>query len=114
MKRDATGRDAARAKYDIVYSTDLQTPHVKWADPYVNGPLRAFIISSVHEGRTVSELMQRLSLEVRAVSIDPRWDVNKWCIDRYGDFDSLVPRITAPPTQRWPRSWLQGRRTMSS
>lgn len=92
MNQDATGRDAARARFDIVYSTDLASPHVKWADPYVNGPVRAFFVSSVHEGRVVSELMQRLTLETRAVSIDPRWDVNKWCIDRYAEFDSLAPK----------------------
>jgi hypothetical protein len=48
--------------HDIVYSTDAQTPHVKWADPFVNGPIRAFIISTVNEGRSVAELMQRLTL----------------------------------------------------
>jgi hypothetical protein len=90
--QDATGRSAARARYDIVYSTDLSSPHVKWADPYGNGPIRAFLVSSVHEGRVVSELLQRLTLDVRAVSIDPRWDVNKWCVDRYADFDHLVPK----------------------
>ena len=106
-KQDATGRDARRAKLDIVYGTDPATPHVKWADPYVKGPIRAFIVSSVREGRVVSELMQRLSLDVRAVSVDPRWDVNRWSIDRYpayGDrlpkdyspsYDALVPELTA-------------------
>ena len=92
VSQDATGRNAERAHYDIVYSTDLASPHLKWADPYVNGPIRAFFISSVHEGRVVAELMQRLTLHPRAVSIDPRWDVNKWCIDRYAEFDGLVPK----------------------
>jgi len=92
VNQDATGRNPARAHYDIVYSTGLPSPHTKWADPYVNGPTRAFFVSSVHEGRAVAELMQRLTLEPRAVSIDPRWDVNKWCIDRYAEFDSLVPK----------------------
>jgi hypothetical protein len=68
------------------------TPHIKWADPYARGPIRAFFVSSVHEGRTVVELMQRLTLKQRAVSIDPRWDVNKWCMDRYPVMDSLLPR----------------------
>jgi hypothetical protein len=68
------------------------TPHVKWADPYARGPIRAFFVSSVHEGRTVVELMQRLTLEQRVVSIDPHWDVNKWCMDRYGAMDDLLPR----------------------
>ncbi len=84
-------RPEAPPKYDVTYSRELVTPHVKWADPFANGPIRAFIVSSVHEGRSVVELMQRLTLEPRVVSIDPRWDVNKWCMDRYADFDSLAP-----------------------
>jgi hypothetical protein len=84
-------------QWDIIYSRDLVTPHIKWADPYVNGPIRAFFISSVHEGRTVVELMQRLSLEPRAVSIDPHWDVNRWSVDRYyADFEDREPKDYEP------------------
>ena len=84
-------------QWDITYSRDLATPHVKWADPYAKGPIRAFCISSVHEGRTLVELMQRLSLEPRAVSIDPHWDVNRWSIDRYySDFEDREPKDYEP------------------
>ena len=75
-------------RLDIKYTTpaagadgrasELATPHIDWADPYVNGPIRAFVIPSVMEGRTLVELMQRLELQVDAVTIDPAWDVNKW------------------------------------
>lgn len=65
-------------RLDITYTTELATPHTDWADPYVNGPIRAFVIPSVMEGRTLVELMQRLELQVDAVTIDPAWDVNKW------------------------------------
>ena len=84
-------------KWDISYSRDLVTPHVKWADPYAMGPIRAFFVSSVHEGRTVVELMQRLTLEQRAISIDPHWDVNRWSIDRYySDLQDLDPKDYGP------------------
>jgi len=65
-------------RLDIRYTTELATPHIDWADPYVNGPIKAFVIPSVMEGRTLVELMQRLELQVDAVTIDPAWDVNKW------------------------------------
>ena len=65
-------------RLDIAYTTDLPTPHVDWADPYVGGPLSALVVPSVTEGRTLVELMQRLSMKVDAVTIDPSWDVNKW------------------------------------
>ena len=92
MKKSQASLMRRPAKWDIVYSREIETPHVKWADPYVKGPVRAFFLSSVHEGRSVIELMQRLSLTGRAVSIDPRWDVNKWCINRYAAFDRIHPR----------------------
>ena len=92
MRGSQRRRAEQPAKHDIIYSREAETPHVKWADPYVNGPIRAFFVSSVHEGRTVVELMQRLTLEPRVVSVDARWDVNKWCIDRYAAFDDLVPK----------------------
>ena len=89
VKKRQRRRAAAPPQYDIVYSQELVTPHVKWADPYAEGPVRALIVGSVHEGRTVVELKQRLTLDARVISIDPRWDVNKWCMDRYPHFDSL-------------------------
>jgi len=92
VKRNEQVLTQHRAKWDCVYSTGMATPHVKWADPYARGPIRAFFLPSINEGRTVVELMQRLTLTGRAVSMDPRWDVNKWCMDRYGAMDSLHPK----------------------
>ncbi|HUS82024.1 MAG TPA: hypothetical protein VM013_02050, partial [Dehalococcoidia bacterium] len=65
MKKRQARRAAAAPQYDIVYSQDLVTPHVKWAHPYAEGPVRALIVGSVHEGRTVVELKQRLTLDAR-------------------------------------------------
>lgn len=92
MRRSRRRAAAPAAKYDIPYTTELASPHLKWADPYVRGPIDAFFLSTVAEGRTVVELMQRLSLNVRAVSVDPCWDVNRWCMDRYEDFDGRDPK----------------------
>lgn len=70
---------------DIVYSTRVKTPHTRWAKPYYSGKIRIFAIPSITDGRDLSELMQRLSLEVSAVTIDPEWDANCWGIgDYYG------------------------------
>ena len=92
MRKKKPGLDRKSAKYDVAYSRELETAHVKWADPYAKGPIRAFFVSSVAEGRTVVELMQRLTLEPRVVSVDPHWDVNRWCMDRYADFDGRDPK----------------------
>jgi hypothetical protein len=77
------------ARLDIAYSKEVETPHIKWADPFVNGPLRPFIVNGVHTGRTVVELMQRLTMEPRVVSIDPDFGVNRWWGERYR-YDPLM------------------------
>ncbi len=72
-------------KNDIPYSLQVVTPHIPWAKPLPGGPIKAFVVSPVHNGRDTVELMQRLDLDVTAVSIDRNWDVNCWGIgDYYG------------------------------
>jgi len=72
-------------KNDITYSTEVVTPHVKWATSLPGGPIKSFFIPSVQYGRDMIELMQRLSLQPTTVSIDPSWDISCWGIgDYYG------------------------------
>lgn len=72
-------------KRDIEYSTKVETPHRKWAKPTPGGKVRVFAIPSIADGRDLAELMQRMDLDVTAVSIDPNWDTNCWGIgDYYG------------------------------
>lgn len=72
-------------KNDITYSTEVSTPHVKWAPSLPGGSIKAFFIPSVQYGRDMVELMQRLSLQPTTVSIDRSWDISCWGIgDYYG------------------------------
>ncbi len=72
-------------KNDISYSTEVVTPHVKWATTLPGGPINSFFIPSVQYGRDMVELMQRLSLRPTTVSIDSQWDISCWGIgDYYG------------------------------
>src|SRR5258705_147172 len=72
-------------KNDIPYSSEVVTPHVKWATTLPAGPIKSFFIPSVQFGRDMVELMQRLSLQPTTVSIDRSWDINCWGIgDYYG------------------------------
>lgn len=72
-------------KNDITYSTEVVTPHVKWATSLPGGPIKSFFIPSVQYGRDMVELMQRLSLQPTTVSIDSNWDITCWGIgDYYG------------------------------
>ena len=72
-------------KNDITYSTEVVTPHVKWATSLPGGPIKSFFIPPVQYGRDMVELMQRLSLQPTTVTIDRSWDINCWGIgDYYG------------------------------
>ncbi len=70
-------------RWDLPYTQDVVTPHVKWADPFVNGPLRAFFVNGVRDGRVVAELAQRLTMETRVVTIDREFSENRFWNPRY-------------------------------
>ncbi len=69
-------------RLDSAYSREIVTPHVKWADPFVNGPLRPLIVNGVWDGRGVVELIQRLQMEPRVVTVDADFGMNRWWGDR--------------------------------
>jgi hypothetical protein len=72
-------------KNDITYSTEVVTPHVKWATKLPGGPIKSFFIPSIQYGRDMIELMQRLQLAPTTDSIDREWDINCWGVgDYYG------------------------------
>src|SRR5258708_13332596 len=79
-------------KNDITYSTEVVTPHVKWATTLPAGPIKSFFIPSVQYGRDMVELMQRLSLQPTTVSIDRNWDINCWVVGDYYGHKTLSNR----------------------
>ncbi|MBZ5544563.1 MAG: beta-galactosidase trimerization domain-containing protein, partial [Acidobacteriia bacterium] len=58
----------------------VRTPHVAWGKPSPGAPVRAFIVPSVSEGRTLVELAERMDLTYDTVMIDEAWDVNTWTV----------------------------------
>ncbi len=79
-------------KNDITYSTEIATPHVKWASKLPGGPIKGFFIPSVQYGRDMVELMQRLDLAPTTVSTDREWDVNCWGVGDYYGHDERGDR----------------------
>ncbi len=75
---------------DIDYTAAVPTPHVSWAVPYANGPVKAFFLPSVRGGRDFVELMQRLDIRATCVTHDRAWDLDKW---GFGDFYDRRVRI---------------------
>lgn len=85
-------RRGSGARLEIPYTLDIETPHVKWANPLPGGPIRLLAVPTVDEGRTAVELAQRLSLDLTTVSIDPAWDVNKWTMSFGPDYGVRAER----------------------
>ncbi len=73
----------ARGRWDIDYSTEVETPHIPWARPLGGGPIRVFALADVADGRGVIELAQRLDMQLRATTIGSSPGTNKW---GFGDF----------------------------
>jgi hypothetical protein len=72
-----------RGRWDIDYSTAVETPHVAWGRPFASSPVRAFAIADVASGRGIVELAQRLDLDFKATTIGRNPGTNKW---GFGDF----------------------------
>ena len=80
-------RRGSGIRMEAPYTLDIETPHVKWANPIAGSPVRVLAVPTVSEGRTLVEIAQRLQLDLTTVSIDPHFDANKWtmCFGRdYG------------------------------
>ena len=85
-------RRGSGTRLEAPYTLDIETPHVKWANPLPGGPIRLLAVPTVDEGRTVVELAQRLSLDLTTVSIDSAWDVNKWTMSFGQDYGVRAER----------------------
>ena len=61
---DAFGQQRLPGDYMNEMWTGYTTPHIPWAKPYSQGKIKAFFIAPFTAAREVSELNQRLDLEV--------------------------------------------------
>jgi hypothetical protein len=82
MGSSRPGRQVPDGRMDVLHSMEVVTPHVKWADPYSRGPLRAWLMPNVIGGRDVVELAQRLGLIYDTLTLDSG-GYNAW---GFGDF----------------------------
>ncbi|MCP5118796.1 MAG: hypothetical protein GY953_48915, partial [bacterium] len=74
---------ASHGRMDTPYNSQIETPHFKWANPYVSGPIRVLIVPDVAHGRAAIELAQRLECHLFAVTLGARSGTNRW---GFGDF----------------------------
>ena len=70
-------------RMEAPYSTEVATPHFRWANPYSRGPIRTLVVSDVAHGRGTIELAQRLECKLFPVSLGSSSGLNRW---GFGDF----------------------------
>lgn len=75
-------------RLDVPFTLAVPTPHVAWGKPSPGAPVRAFVVPSVSEGRTLVELAQRMDLTFDTVTIDEAWDVNTWTIGTDDNYEA--------------------------
>lgn len=76
------------ARVDAPFTTSVETPHVPWGKPSPGPPIRAFVVPSVSEGRTLIELAERMNLTFDTVMIDEAWDVNTWTVGTDDNYEA--------------------------
>jgi hypothetical protein len=85
---------------------DVVSPHLPFARNLAGGPLNAFMIAGVKQGREVVELMQRVDLAPKVLSWDREWGANTWGFgDAYGQRGS---GLDCALMQRYLASSMQG------
>lgn len=72
-------------RIDLVPTTKVESPHFPLARPTAGGPIKTLCVYGMEEGRDLSELMQRIDLQVSPVSWGRESGIHKWIGLRYGE-----------------------------
>ena len=70
-------------RYDVPYSTNVETTHYEWGSGLAGGAIESYSISPVFDGRGIIELAERLSLDFRVTTIGRTYGAEKY---GFGDF----------------------------
>ena len=72
-----------RGRWDVPYSSAVETKHISWATPLAAGTIKSYSISPIFDGRGIVELGERLDLDYKVASLGRRSSINRW---GFGDF----------------------------
>jgi hypothetical protein len=87
-------------RLDYVPTTQVPSPHFPLAHPLAGGPLKAMVVYDIEEGRDLTELMERIDLQVSPISWSTEGGVQKWNGIAYGQRSyDLSRRYLASTTQ---------------
>jgi hypothetical protein len=88
VRTTAAEQKENQSRIDAPFTLTVETPHVVWGKPSPTGPVRAFAVPSVSEGRTLIELSERIDMKADTVMIDDAWDVNTWTVGTDDNYEA--------------------------
>ncbi len=72
-----------RGRFDFRYKTEVETPNFKWGNPLPGGPINAYTLCGIIDGRGIVELAQRLDINFTTTSMGVRDAMNLY---GFGEF----------------------------
>ncbi len=99
-----------RPLYDDTFfepSEAVVTPHISWAKPYDQGPVKALFICARNDMREVVEIAQRLQMDYRVLAMEkrnqfgPGTDAKTWQLVRGGSPEEIADRLRGFLRERW-------------
>ncbi len=72
-------------RIELVPGTKVESAHLPLARPTAGGPLKTLCVYGMEEGRDLSELMERIDLQVSPVSWGRDSGIHKWIGLKYGE-----------------------------
>ena len=70
-------------RWDVEYSTEIETPHYTWGKNFAGGSIKSYSISPIFDGRGIVELAERLDLNMQVTTVGRLPGAEKY---GYGDF----------------------------
>jgi hypothetical protein len=92
-------------RLEFVPTTEVSSAHFPLAHPLAGGPLRAMVVYDIEEGRDLSELMERIDLQVSPISWANEAGIHKWIGFAYGQRSYDLSRRYLASTAQGPEKF---------
>lgn len=92
-------------RLEFVPTTAVASPHLPLAKPLAGGPLKTMVVYDIEEGRDLTELQQRIDLQVSPVAWSNEAGVHKWIGFAYGQRSYDLSRRYLASTAQGPETF---------
>lgn len=92
-------------RIELVPTTNVESAHFPLCKPTVGGPLKVLSVYGMEEGRDLTELMQRIDLQVSPVSWGRDPGIHKWIGLKYGQRSYELSQRYLASSAQGPEKW---------